>query len=83
MFKLDLEKAEEPEIKLPTSVASSKKQESSRKTSTFAYLWRIHFDIWQNQYNIVKFKNKIKLKKKKNYAKAFHCVKGICNIGKS
>ena len=24
------------------------------------YLWRIHFDIWQNQYNIVKFKNKIK-----------------------
>ena len=28
------------------------------------YLWRIYFDIWQNQYNIVKFKNKIKLKKK-------------------
>ena len=34
MFKLDLEKAGEPEIKLPTSVGSSKKQESSRKTST-------------------------------------------------
>ena len=33
MFKLDLEKAEEPEIKLPTSAESSKKQESSRKTS--------------------------------------------------
>ena len=32
MFKLDLEKAEEPEIKLPTSDRSSKKQESSRKT---------------------------------------------------
>ena len=31
MFKLDLEKAEEPEIKLPTSVGSLKKQESSRK----------------------------------------------------
>ena len=31
MFKLDLEKAKEPEIKLPTSVASLKKQESSRK----------------------------------------------------
>ena len=28
------------------------------------YLWRIHFDIWQNQYNVVKFKNKIKFKKK-------------------
>ena len=38
MYKLGLEKAEEPEIKLPTSVGSSKKQESSRKTSTFALL---------------------------------------------
>ena len=38
MFKLDLEKAEKPEIKLPTSVGSSKKQESSRKTSTSALL---------------------------------------------
>ena len=38
MFKLDLEKAEEPEIKLPTSVGSSKEQESSRKTSTSALL---------------------------------------------
>ena len=27
------------------------------------YLWRIHFDIWQNQYNIVKLKSKMKLKK--------------------
>ena len=32
MFKLDLEKAEEPEIKLPTSAGSWEKQESSRKT---------------------------------------------------
>ena len=32
MFKLVLEKAEEPEIKLPTSTGSSKEQESSRKT---------------------------------------------------
>ena len=38
MFKPDLEKAEEPEIKLPTSVGSQKKQESSRKTSTSASL---------------------------------------------
>ena len=38
MFKLVLEKAEEPEIKLPTSVGSSKKQESARKTSTTALL---------------------------------------------
>ena len=38
MFKLVLEKAEVPEIKLPTSVRSSKKQESSRKTSLSALL---------------------------------------------
>ena len=38
MFKLDLEKTEEPEIKSPTSAGSSKKQESSRKTYTFALL---------------------------------------------
>ena len=38
MFKLDLEKAKELEIKLSTSIGSSKKQESSRKTSTFALL---------------------------------------------
>ena len=38
MIKLDLEKAEEPEIKLPTSVESSKEQESSRKTSISALL---------------------------------------------
>ena len=38
MLKLDLEKAEEPEFKLPTSVGSSKKQESSRKTSTSVLL---------------------------------------------
>ena len=38
MFKLDLEKAEEPGIKLPTSTGSSKKQESSRKTSISALL---------------------------------------------
>ena len=36
MFKLVLEKAEDPEIKLPTSVGSWKKQESSRKTSISA-----------------------------------------------
>ena len=36
MFKLDLEKTEEPEIKLPTPVGSLKKQESSRKTSISA-----------------------------------------------
>ena len=38
MYKLDLEKSEEPEIKLPRSVASQIKQENSRKTPTLALL---------------------------------------------
>ena len=47
MFKLVLEKAEEPEIKLPTSNESSKKQESSRKTSTSASLTMLkHLTVW-------------------------------------
>ena len=52
MFKLVLEKAEEPEIKLPTSVGSSKKQESSRKTSISAFLTKAfdcvdHNKLWK------------------------------------
>ena len=62
MFKLNLEKAEEPEIKLPTSTGSSKKQESSTKTSTTALLTMLKpltvsittncgkfFKRWENQ----------------------------------
>ena len=44
MFKLALEKAEEPEIKLPIFAGSSKKQESSRKTSTSTILTGEAFD---------------------------------------
>ena len=32
------------------------------RMGTRVYLWQIHVDIWQNQYNIVKLKNKIKIK---------------------
>ena len=39
MFKLDLEKAEEPEIKVPTSPVSLKKQEGSRKKHLFLLYW--------------------------------------------
>ena len=46
MFKLDLDKAEEPEIKLSTSVGSSKKQESSRKTPAFALLTPKPLTVW-------------------------------------
>ena len=53
MFKLDLENAEEPEIKLATSVGSQKRQESSRKTSTSTLLttlkpWTVWFTaMWK------------------------------------
>ena len=46
MFKLVLEKAEEPEIKLPTSAGSSKKQESSRKASTSALTTPKPLTMW-------------------------------------
>ena len=41
------------------------RREEGSGWGTHVYLWRIHFNIWQNQYNYVKFKNKIKKKKKK------------------
>ena len=47
MFKLVLEMAEEPEIKLPTSAGSSKKQESSRKNFYFCFLdYAIALTVW-------------------------------------
>ena len=50
MFKLVLEKAEEPEIKLPTSTVSSKKQESSRKTSISSLLTMPKpLTVWNSQ----------------------------------
>ena len=39
-----------------------RRREESSGWGTHVYLWWIHFDIWQNQYNIVKLKNKIKKK---------------------
>ena len=47
MYRLDLEKAEDSETKLPTSVGSYKKQENSRKTSTSASLTRLNpLTVW-------------------------------------
>ena len=66
--QLVLEKAEEPQIKLPTSVGSSKKQENSRKTSIFALLtmpkpltmWiTTNFEIW-NKFQTNKFQKTLK-----------------------
>jgi len=48
----------------PRGMVWGGRREEGSGWGTHVYLWRIHFDIWQNQYNIVKFKNKIKLKKR-------------------
>ena len=49
----------------PRGMVWGGRREEGSVWGTRVYLWRIHFDIWQNQYNIVKFKNKIKFKKRK------------------
>ena len=50
MYNLDLEKAEEPEIKLSTSTRSQRKQGNSRKTSTSASLTRLKpLTVWTNK----------------------------------
>ena len=47
-------------FKIKLQVWGGRREEGSG-WGTRVYLWRIHVDIWQNQYNIVKLKNKIKL----------------------
>ena len=47
----------------PRGMVWGGRREEGSGWGTHVYLWWIHFDIWQNQYNILKFKNKIKLKK--------------------
>ena len=46
MFKLDLEKAEEPEIKLPTSAGSSRKQEFQKKSTTALLIMPKPLTVW-------------------------------------
>ena len=50
----------------PRGMAWGERREEGSGWGTHVYLCQIHFDIWQNQYNIVKFKSKIKFKKKRN-----------------
>ena len=49
----------------PRGMVRGGRREEGSGWGTRVYLWRTHVDIWQNQYNIVKLKNKIKLKKRK------------------
>ena len=43
----------------PRGMVQGGKRKEGSGWGTRVYLWRIHVDIWQNQYNIVKLKNKI------------------------
>ena len=47
----------------PRGMVWGGRREEGSGWGTHVYLWWIHVDIWQNQYNIVKLKNKIKIKK--------------------
>ena len=49
-------------VVLPRGMVWGGRREEGSRWGTHVYLWRIHLDIWQNQYNYVKFKYKIKLK---------------------
>ena len=49
----------------PRGMVWGERREEGSGWGTHVYLWRIHFDIWQNQYNILKLKNKIFFKKGK------------------
>ena len=48
----------------PRGMVWGGRREEGSGWGTHVYLWWIHFNIWQNQYNFVKFKNKIKKKKR-------------------
>ena len=50
-------------LRQPRGMVWRGRREEGSGWGTHVYLWWIHFNIWQNQYNIVKFKNKIKFKK--------------------
>ena len=53
----------------PRGMVWGGRREEGSGWGTHVYLWWIHFDIWQNQYNNVKLKNKIKNKQQKNNKK--------------
>src|SRR5574337_1664853 len=50
----------------PRGMVWGGRREEDSGWGTRVYLWQIHFDIWQNQYNIVKLKNKIKILKRRS-----------------
>ena len=69
----------------PSGMVWGGRREEGSGWGTRVYLWQMHVDIWQNQYNIVKLKNKIKKKNGKSFLFTdkedyFFSVKFISNI---
>ena len=63
----------------PRGMVWGGRREEGSGWGTHVCLWWIHFDIWQNQYNIVKFKNKIKFKKiTSEHFSSAHSVAQLC-----
>ena len=60
-------------LRRPRGMVRGRSGEEGSGWGTHVYLWRIHVDIWQNQYNIVKLKNKIILKKIKRHYTFWYC----------
>ena len=66
----------------PRGMVRGGRREEDSGWGTRVYLWRIHVDIWQNQYNIVKLKNKIKFKKNNKNHSNFSVIHGFHLFGK-
>ena len=60
----------------PRGMVRGGRREEGSGWGTCVYLWRIHVDIWQNEYNIVKLKNKIKKKKKVIWSSGWDFLQG-------
>ena len=60
----------------PRGIVRGGRREEGSGRGTHVYPWQIRVDIWQNQYNIVKLKNKIKIKIKK-YIFMFHFLQNV------
>ena len=59
----------------PRGMVWGGRREEGSGWGTRVCLWRTHFDIWQNEYNIVKFKNKVKFKKKRKIKLIICCLR--------
>ena len=60
-------------LERPRGMVLGGRREEDSGWGTRVYLWWIHVDVWQNRYNILKLKNKIKKKKEKESVKAVYC----------